>query len=128
MNDTGLFSDTDIVYVYTHEDALQDGAIIETGRSIGGLAVYLTQGLNELIARAVANKTYCNDFEGVLHDIVWMGTLAIRRNGGRTDSVDFQVIITGAGRKRYHTLRAALGWASPAAAQPHIVIGLPADF
>lgn len=82
-------------------------------RQFGGAPVYLTRALHDLIERAVAHPRWCNDWSGVVHDILWMSRGAVRRASqqARIDGIGraaFLVIITGCGRRRNHRLDAVI--------------------
>lgn len=64
----------------------------------------MTAAVFALIEQAVANPKHANDWRGVWHDVLHMSRACPVRvwQGGRL----FRVIITGAGRKRLHTLKA----------------------
>lgn len=104
------------IYVYTRKNALNDGTLIDG--SLGDLAevsrqhfpgvhVAMTAAVFALMEKAVTNPKYANDWRGVWHDILYMSRAMPVRTwaGGRL----FQVIITGTGRKRYHTLKQLSG-------------------
>lgn len=68
----------------------------------------LRVALVALITRAVENPKYGNDYRGVWHDILRMNRMTGRfiTAPGTMPSIRlFRVIITGAGRRRYHTLK-----------------------
>lgn len=109
----------EVISIYTREDAFTDGVLINA--SIGDLAevtrqhfpagceVAMTAGLHALIQKAVDNPKTYNDWKGVWHDVCWMSrVLPARRVVIEPDyryETWFEVIITGAGRKRKHLLK-----------------------
>ncbi len=110
------------IHVYTREQAVADGEIVDatkgeyaevTTQHWGQAPVMLTRSLHALITKAVENKNHCNDFKGVWHDIMYMGrgaaanTIKDFRSTNTPSMFGFQVIITGAGRKRNHVVFAA---------------------
>jgi hypothetical protein len=119
----------DIIFEYTLEQALEDGVLVdanegemaEVTRQHAKFKVYMTRALFDLIERAVKNKRQCNDWKGVWHDILWMSQGARRAALQDGRPYLFKVIITGTGRKRLHTLRVELGFASPESKEPHWV-------
>lgn len=112
---------SDIIYSYTRADAISDGVLIDISSapvwtSCGNLIdltklvrehykypLAVTAGVWALIEKAVFNKEVYNDFEGVVHDILWMS-----RKGGQAVgdcAREFDVIIKGAGRRKIHSMR-----------------------
>lgn len=121
-----------VIYTYTRKQAIADGyqiklegAHAEIARQAGWkYPVYLTSGVWELIEQAVASERHCNDFNGVLWDIVWMA------RSGKDISQDtrvFQVIITGTGRQKYHQLYLQVGPVDIDDPEPAITIMLSED-
>ena len=106
----------DVIYAYTRAQAIEDGVLIDA--TIGDLAevtrqqykypVAMTAAVWALIEKAVANEKHCNDLEGVWHDVLWMSRKNITRRFDPTSHL-FEVIITGTGRRRKHTLKAVCG-------------------
>ena len=103
------------IYVYTAEQALADGVLVDARviapdvarQHAGSAPVYLTAELWALIEKAVANKRWCNDVSGVWHDVLWMAGVAQLARLGRIDRPErrhFRVIIKGAGRQSIYTL------------------------
>jgi hypothetical protein len=102
-----MFAQSDLIYAYTRKQAIEDGEQILLEGDLGKLAaehykhpVYLTRAVWDVVERAVNNQKYCNDWECVIHDILWMS----RRNLGVGGSHLFQVIIRGAGRKQIYQM------------------------
>ena len=127
-----MFSFADLIHTYTRAEAIADGVLIdamqgdfaEVSRQHYKYPIAMTAGVFDLIARAVANKRHCNDYKGVWHDILWMSRQNIVRRFDATCHL-FQVIITGAGRKRYHTLKAMCHPGDNA--EPVITVMLPEE-
>lgn len=102
------------IHVYTREQALEDGVLVDarmgdfaevTRQHVPGeIPVFMTRGLFELIRRAVENEKHCNDYRGVWHDVLWMSQGARRATAQQRIRAGFRLIITGAGRRRLHTL------------------------
>ncbi len=123
-----LFEGADIISTYTLEDALEDGVLVdanegefaEVTRQHFRVKCYMTRALFDLIEKAVKNKRQCNDWKGIWHDILWMSQAAVRRLSPDSPGF-FQVIITGAGRKKLYTLKVAWGFAAPESETPHLV-------
>lgn len=127
-----IFEDTDVIYTYTRKQAIEDGYQVEvTGdvtKQFLKYRVFMTEGVFETIQRAVNNEKYCNDFDGILHDIVWMAYLKIKMMADRgTDTVYFKVIITGAGRKKYYNMVLQIGATDIDDPTPAFTIMFPED-
>ena len=107
---------------FGREQALEDGVLVDA--NIGDLAevtrehykypVAMTIAVFELIEKAVNHPRWLNDYQGVWHDILHMSKVAIVRRIDARGDIDiecaptqhlFRVIITGTGRKRWHTLK-----------------------
>ena len=105
-----MFQDAEIIYSYTRKQAIEDGLQLKLEGEQADLAkeagykwpVYMTSGVLGLIERSVASKKHCNDFQGVLWDMLYLSRSTGKILNDRLKT--FQVIITGAGRKIYHTL------------------------
>ncbi len=122
----------DAIYRYSRAQAVEDGVLIDA--SVGDLAeltrqhykypVAMTAAVWALIERGVANKKHCNDLEGVWHDVLWMSRKNITQRFDETRHL-FEVIITGTGRQRKHTLKAVCGPGDNA--EPVVTIMLPEE-
>lgn len=74
-----------------------------------------------IMQKAVENPRYCNDYAGILHDMLFMSKVMGRKLDAST--VLFRVIIAGAGRSRYHDFKLNVGPGDHA--EPVITILLP---
>ena len=118
------------IYVYTRAQAIEDGVLIDASacdladltREHYKYPVAMTAAVWALIEKAVAHPKYCNDLEGVWHDVLWMSRKNITRRFDATSHL-FAVIITGTGRRRKHTLKAVCGPGDDA--EPVVTIMLP---
>ena len=129
---TDFWKDADVIYTYTRAQAIEDGTLVDG--TIGDLAevtrqhykypVAMTATVFALMEQAVNNKKHCNDWRGVWHDILWMSRSYITRRLDESSHL-FEVIITGTGRKRKHTLKIVCGPGDDA--EPVITIMLPEE-
>lgn len=103
------------IHTYTRKQAIEDGVLVEftdpesdtaevCAQHYPGRSIACTAAVFETMRRAVENKRFCNDYAGVLHDMLWMSRVH------KTRIIDpytceFTVIITGAGRKRLYTFK-----------------------
>lgn len=105
-----MFTSQDIICSYTRKQAIEDGDQMllegehaQMARQVGyRYPVYLAHGVISLIEVAVNNPKWCNDWNGVLWDILWMSKVASAKVNEQTRV--FTVIITGTGKKRHHHL------------------------
>ena len=101
----------EVISAYSRKEALTDGILIDVSQIAKEAGfkypVAVTTGVESLISQAVANTKYCNDYNGVLWDILWICSMNARKSNNR--EFMFQVIITGLGRKKYHTFKAVCG-------------------
>ena len=102
----------EIIYAYTRQDAFKDGALVDLNQWISieespfRYPVACTSTVFKIIEKAVNNKKYLNDYEGVIWDIMYMATVPSARKKALGESGwIYNVIITGTGRKKYHDLK-----------------------
>ena len=118
----------DVISRYTRQQAIEDGFLVDlmqgelgqVSRQHYKYPVACTVGVFELMRKAVENPRWCNDYPGILHDILTMS-----KHGRMLDrsTVLFEVIITGTGRKRTLTLKLTVGPGDDM--EPVIKISLP---
>jgi len=119
-------NDFEVISVYTADQAIEDGYLIdvtETAKEAGfKIPVRITRGVFDLVAPDKKAKSYGQDFEGRLWDVIWMCSLAVRKV--KDDSfAEFKVIFqNGAGNRnrKIKTLWAVIDGTSGAAI--HIVL------
>jgi hypothetical protein len=131
-NSTEFFGEL-VTSAYTRRQALADGEQIliegdlaEMARQLYKYPIFLTGSVHGLIERAVSNERHCNDWKGVLWDILWMS----RRMGKDLDEQtrQFTVIITGAGRRKYHTFLIQCGPVDFDDPRPALTVMLPEEY
>lgn len=118
-----------VIHSYSRAEAIADGLLVDlmqgemlpVCRQHYKHPIACTSSVFAIMQKAVDNPRYCNDFAGILHDMLYMSKAV----GQRLDpsSVLFQVIITGAGRARYHTFKLTVTPGDQA--EPVITILLP---
>ena len=114
--------------IYTRQQAISDGVLVDLMRDDLGTVsrqhykhpVACTVGVFSLMKKAVEHPSWCNDYSGILHDILTMS-----KHGRMLDrsTVIFTVIITGTGRKRTHSMKLTVGPGDDL--EPVITIMLP---
>ena len=127
-----MFTQEDIICAYTRRQALEDGEqvdantgeLAEISRQHCKYPVYMTRSVWDLIEQAVNDPQHGNDLRGIWHDILWM-----TGHGQALDAAtrQFDVIITGAGSCRLHTLIAQCGPTDIDDARPCITIMHPEE-
>jgi hypothetical protein len=108
-----------LISTYTRQQAIEDGVLVDANQ--GELAevtrqhfrvhVAMTAAVFAILERAVESRRHLNDFRGVWHDVCWSLRITISRQleDSSIPALLFRVIITGAGRRRYWTLKALMG-------------------
>lgn len=99
------------IHTYTRAQAIEDGVLadlmqdemLSVCRQHYKHPIACTSAVFEVMRQAVENKKHCNDYAGVLHDMLYMSRVMCRRLDEST--VIFRVIITGAGRSKYHDFK-----------------------
>jgi len=101
----------DVVYTYTRQQAIEDAVLIDLTTLYPDICSQLykyplavTAEVWGIIERAVSNKQHCNDYEGVIWDLLWMSQRGIFKRIDKSQHL-FQVIITGAGTDNLHTFK-----------------------
>lgn len=103
--------EADSVSAYTRAQATEVGVLVnlmqneleEVCRQHFKYPIACTIAVFELMRKAVENPRYCNDYAGVLHDMLWMSRTVGRWVDEQTRI--FRVIIQGAGRQRYYDFK-----------------------
>ena len=106
-----LFADCAVIHSYTREQALEDGFLVdlmqnemeEVCRQHYKHPIACTLPVFEIMQKAVENPRYCNDYAGILHDMLYMSRVHFQFHGHTARL--FQVIIKGAGRKSLYTFK-----------------------
>lgn len=119
----------EIIYSYSRKQALEDGVLVDLNQFIPiresgfKFPVACTAAVFEIIDLAVNNPKYCNDYQGVVWDILNMSRMHPVRvwDTGRA----FQVIIAGAGRKRIYEFKIECGPGD--AGEPVLTIMMPEE-
>lgn len=108
---TAVFADFEVIDRYTRADAIRDGILIDLtanfpdiSRQLYKYPVSCTAAVWSIVEAAVASARHCNDYPGMVWDLLWMSQKGTIRRIDDTQHI-FRVIITGAGRKRYHDFK-----------------------
>lgn len=117
------------IYSISRAELIEDGFLVDLMQDeMAGVArqhykfpIACTIAVFEVMRKAVENKRHCNDYAGILHDMLWMSRCAGRKVDEST--VYFRVIITGAGRSKYHNFKLIVGPGDQG--EPVITILLP---
>jgi hypothetical protein len=99
----------DIISEYTRAQAIEDGVLIDLNQWIPVIEsgykypVACTAGVFSIIRKAVENKYHCNDYNGVIWDILHMSRMYQTKKW--TTGALFQVKIKGAEHKQLFTFK-----------------------
>ena len=105
-----------VISRHTRLQAIEDGVLIDLMQGepgqVSGLhyryPIACTAGVFALMRKAVEHPDWCNDYCGVLHDILTMSKSTYSRMLDQS-TVLFEVRITGTGSKCIHTLKLTAG-------------------
>jgi len=105
------WAETEVISTYTRAQAIEDGVLVDlmqneledVCRQHFKYPIACTIAVFEIMQKAVENPRYCNDYAGVLHDMLWMSRTMGRWVDEQTRI--FRVIIQGAGRQRYYDFK-----------------------
>lgn len=106
-----LFADCDVIHSYTRAQAIEDGFLadlmqnemLDVCRQHYKHPIACTLPVFEIMRKAVENKKYCNDYAGILHDMLHMSRVHYQFHGHTARL--FKVIIQGAGRQSVFTFK-----------------------
>lgn len=124
----------EVIHSYTRTEAIEDGELIdvsEVAQEAGfKFPVAVTHNLwASWIEPNEKAKSYGQDFQGRLWDILWMLKLAIRRNGGDCEHVTYKVLFqNGPGNRNRHTVTLWAICGPGDNGEPVITIMLPEDY
>ncbi len=125
-DDSGYFGPT--IHTYTRAQAIDDGTLVDLHKVAPDVCsqhfkfpIAMTAAAFGIVQRAVESKEHVNDYNGVIHDVLWMSIKAGRDLDPTTRL--FQVIITGAGPQDLHELKIMCGPGD--SAEPVLTIMLP---
>ena len=104
----------EVIYEYTRAQAIEDGQLSDLSAIAPDVVpqhykhpVACTAEVWSIIERAVSNKRHCNDFNGVIHDMLWMSRMYAQKVSETTRL--FKVKIVGAGRKSVYIFKIVCG-------------------
>lgn len=105
------FADFELIHSYTRKQAIADGVLVDlmqnemldVCRQHYKHPIACTLPVFEIMRKAVENKRYCNDYAGILHDMLYLSRVHYQFHGHTARL--FKVIIKGAGRKSLYTFK-----------------------
>lgn len=120
-----------IIHAYTRAQAIADGMLADlmqhemlaVCRQHFRHPIACTSAVFAIMQKAVENPRYCNDYAGILHDMLFMSKAMGRRLDAST--VLFRVIIQGAGRSKYYDFKLMVHPGDQG--EPVITISLPTE-
>ncbi|MFQ5684951.1 MAG: DUF6573 family protein [Candidatus Binatia bacterium] len=122
----------EVIYSYSRAEAIKDEVLVDLGQDEEMAAVCrehykypiaCTAAVFSIIERAVNNRKWCNDYAGILHDMLWMSRVFARKVDDHTRI--FRVKITGAGRRSLYDFKIVCGPGDDA--EPVLTIMLPIE-
>ena len=126
-----LFLDCEVISSYTRADAIQDGTLIDLSANFPDISrqlykyqVACTAAVWAVVEAAVANRKHCNDFAGVVWDLLWMSQKGVVKRIDESQHI-FRVIITGVGPSKYHDFKIMCHGGDQA--EPVLTIMLPEE-
>jgi hypothetical protein len=102
-----------VIHSYSREQALADGVLVDLNKIIPvnesgyKYPVACTSTVWNIIERAVNNPKYCNDYKGVVWDVLQMSRNCPTKR--YATGCLFRVVIIGAGPKRIFTFKIECG-------------------
>jgi hypothetical protein len=122
----------DVIYSYSRKQALDDGILVDLNQYIPvdesgyKYPAACTAAVHSLIQRAVDFKDWCNDYQGVVWDILWMSR-AHQIKTWETGALFKVIIVTGEhgtdSDANTHTLKIEVGPGDNA--EPALTIMMP---
>lgn len=105
----------EVISTYSRKQAIEDGVLVdlmqdkmaEVARQHYKYPIACTAAVWEIIDKAVKNPKWCNDYAGVLHDMLWMSRVYKRQVS--EDTIIFRVKIVGAGRQQLFDFKMVCG-------------------
>lgn len=118
-----------VISTYTRAQAIEDGVLVdlmqdkmaEVCRQHYKWPIACTAAVFAIMQKAVENKKRCNDYAGVLHDMLWMSRV-MKRDINESTKI-FRVKIVGAERRSLFDFKMVAGPGDNA--EPVITIMLP---
>jgi len=119
------------ISTYPRQQAIEDGVLVDmmqngmddVCKQYYKYPVACTSAVFAIMQRAVENQRHCNDYKGVLHDMLWMSRKYSRTID--TSTRIFRVIIKGAGRRSVYDFKMTCG--PDDAGHPCMTIMLPTE-
>lgn len=121
------------IHTYTRAEAIEDGVLIDLSYAESDTApvcrqhykypIACTAAVFAVMEKAVNNRRYCNDYAGILHDMLFMSRAMARKLDEST--VIFRCIIAGAARSKYHDFKLQVHGGDQG--EPVITISLPRE-
>lgn len=120
-----------VIFSYSRAQAIEDGTLVDLMQDAMTsvckqhfkFPIACTSAVFAIMQSAVENENYCNDYAGILHDMLWMSKVCGRSLNPSTRI--FTVIIKGAGRKSKFTFKIVCGPGDQA--EPVLTIMLPTE-
>lgn len=104
----------EVISRYTRAQAIADGVLVDLSRAAPDVCgqhyrhgIACTAAVWSLIQRAIHNRHWCNDLNGIVHDILYMSKAHALALDSSTRL--FRVIIKGTGRQSLYSFKLVCG-------------------
>jgi len=120
-----------VISSYTRKQAIEDGVLVDLRQDAMASVcmqhykypIACTASVFSIMEAAVNNKRHCQDYAGILHDMLYMSRVMKRKLS--PDTVLFRVKIVGAGRQSLYEFKMVCGPGDDA--EPVLTIMLPTE-
>ena len=97
MSEQGAWDDFDVIHVYTREQAIDDGMLVDVSYLARQVGVHFPTTVTQTVWAsyvAVPEGVVGQDEQGRLWDILWMFRMAVGKDGnGDTDQFRFSLLV-----------------------------------
>jgi len=119
-----LFTQEDIIYQYTREDAIRDGEIIDISELAREMRYTVPVGVTRAVWAIIEKKPPHQDVKGRIWDLLWM--MKIRIGGCKNSDRILFTVLMQSGRKKMQTFKAVIAASDPTG-NPAITVMLPEE-
>lgn len=119
-----FFTQEDIIYQYTREDAIRDGEIIDISKLAKEMGYTVPVGVTRAIWSIIEKKPAHQDIDGRIWDLLWMLWVKVK-TASYGDTLHFSVLMQS-GRKKMQVFKAVIAASDPTG-NPAITIMLPGE-
>jgi hypothetical protein len=106
-----LFSREDLISVYTRDDAIRDGEIVDISEMARECGFTVPVGVTRAVWAIIEKKPAIQDVKGRIWDLLWILKLRVK-NASYNDTVYFTVIMQS-GRQKRQSFKATIAASDP---------------